>query len=156
VDIDAYHGDGVYYSFVDDPNIIIVDFHEDGRYLYPGTGHENETGEGVAKGTKMNIPLAPDSEDAVFTEKWRMAEAFLEQFQPEFVILQCGADSIAGDSITHLRLTDKSHAYAAERLCYIAKRYSQGRLLALGGGGYRRENLAEAWCAVIKTMSGTT
>ena len=38
VDIDAHHGDGVFYAFVEDPDLVFVDFHEDGNYLYPGTG----------------------------------------------------------------------------------------------------------------------
>ena len=32
------------------PDIIIADIHEDGRYLYPGTGHAYETGAGPALG----------------------------------------------------------------------------------------------------------
>ena len=39
VDIDAHHGDGVFYAFEDDPDLLFADLHEDGRYLYPGTGH---------------------------------------------------------------------------------------------------------------------
>jgi acetoin utilization protein AcuC len=35
VDIDAHHGDGVYYAFADDPELIFADLHEDGRFLYP-------------------------------------------------------------------------------------------------------------------------
>ena len=38
VDIDAHHGDGVYYGFEDDPALIFADLHEDGEFLYPGTG----------------------------------------------------------------------------------------------------------------------
>ncbi len=38
VDIDAHHGDGVLYAFEENPDIIIADIHEDGRFLYPGTG----------------------------------------------------------------------------------------------------------------------
>ena len=49
VDIDAHHGDGVFYSYESDPQIIIGDIHEDGRYLYPGTGHASETGKGEAQ-----------------------------------------------------------------------------------------------------------
>ena len=33
VDIDAHHGDGVFYGFEDDPDLIFADLHEDGRYL---------------------------------------------------------------------------------------------------------------------------
>ena len=33
VDIDAHHGDGVFYAFEDDPEVIFADIHEDGRFL---------------------------------------------------------------------------------------------------------------------------
>ena len=57
MDIDVHHGDGVFYAFEDDPDLIFADIHEDGNHLYPGTGREDETGKGNAKGTKLNIPL---------------------------------------------------------------------------------------------------
>ena len=65
-DIDAHHGDGVYYEFEDDPMLFIADIHEDGCYLYPGTGNESEIGSGNAKGTKINIPLNINSGDSEF------------------------------------------------------------------------------------------
>ena len=52
IDIDAHHGDGVFYSFEDDPDLLFADIHQDGRTLYPGTGAEDETGKGEAIGTK--------------------------------------------------------------------------------------------------------
>jgi len=61
-DIDAHHGDGVFYAFEDDPDVWIADIHEDGRYLYPGTGHADETGKGGAKGSKLNLPLLPGAD----------------------------------------------------------------------------------------------
>ena len=64
VDIDAHHGDGVFYGFESDPRVIIGDIHEDGRSLYPGTGRATETGTGDAAGTKLNIPLPPGAGDA--------------------------------------------------------------------------------------------
>ncbi len=59
MDIDAHHGDGVFYAFEADPRVIFADLHEDGQYLYPGTGSAEETGSGAAAGTKLNIPLPP-------------------------------------------------------------------------------------------------
>ena len=72
--------------------------------------------------------------------------------KPEFILLQAGADSLAGDPITHLRYTAKAHAHAAARLGRVADECCGGRLLATGGGGYNRANLAAAWCAVVKAM----
>ena len=152
VDIDAHHGDGVFYGFEDDPDLCFADIHEDGSHLYPGTGHPDETGSGNAAGTKLNIPLAPGAGDDDFRQAWSRVEGFVETSKPEFILLQCGADSLEGDPITHLRYSSDSHAYAAERLCSIADKYCAGRLLALGGGGYNRDNLAMAWTAVVAAL----
>jgi len=152
VDIDAHHGDGVFYAFEEDPDCCIVDLHEDGRFLYPGSGAVTESGRGRAKGTKLNLPLPPEAGDALFEKLWPKVESFVERLEPEFILLQCGADSLAGDPITHLALSSASHAHAARSLCRIADRHCDGRLLAMGGGGYNRENLADAWTAVVGAM----
>lgn len=152
VDIDAHHGDGVFYGFEEDPQVSIVDFHEDGRFLYPGTGSADETGQGSAVGTKLNIPMPPGATDQQFLEKWEQAEAFLRQNKPEFILLQCGADSLADDPITHLKYSEAVHAHVAGRLCKMAEEVCAGRILALGGGGYNLDNIAKAWCAVVQAF----
>lgn len=152
VDIDAHHGDGVYYAFADDPELFIVDFHEDGRFLYPGSGDVGETGSGAAKGTKLNIPLPPGASDRVFADIWDSAEEFIRLARPEFIILQCGADSLSGDPLTHLAYSVATHRMAADRLKRIASEYCTGRMLALGGGGYLPVNIAAAWCEVVEVL----
>jgi acetoin utilization protein AcuC len=152
VDIDAHHGDGVFYAFENDAAVIFADVHEDGRYLYPGTGGSEETGRGAAQGTKLNLPMAPGSDDAAFAGVWPQVIAHLERFAPEFIILQCGADSVAGDPITHLRFSAKTHGFAARELMELADRLGHGRVLALGGGGYNRANIAQAWTAVVENL----
>lgn len=153
VDIDAHHCDGVFYSFEDDPDLLIADLHEDGRYLYPGTGAADETGTGRAAGSKLNIPLPPGAGDEAFQAAWQRVEPLIEHQAPEIILFQCGADSIDGDPITHLRLTPAAHRHAATRLCRLADRHCQGRLLAMGGGGYNRANLARAWSAVLEALT---
>ena len=152
VDIDAHHGDGVFYAFEEDPGVIFADMHEDGRYLYPGTGLATEVGRGAAQGTKLNLPLAPGSGDSAFADQWPRVVAHLEKFEPQFIILQCGADSLEGDPITHLRFSARSHGNAARSLVELAERLGHGRVLALGGGGYNRTNLAQAWNAVVENL----
>src|SRR3989338_4061958 len=138
VDIDAHHGDGVFYAFEDDPDLIFADIHEDGRYLYPGTGFANETGTGDAKGTKLNIPLEPGADDTAFHRVWPQAKEFVRAGRPKFIILQAGADSIAGDPITHMQFTPGAHAHATTRLCALADEFCQGRIIGLRGGGGQR------------------
>ncbi|NNF52732.1 MAG: acetoin utilization protein AcuC [Gammaproteobacteria bacterium] len=152
VDIDAHHGDGVFYAFEDSPRVYFADLHEDGRCLYPGTGAEHETGKGAGAGRKLNIAMAPGADDRDFLAAWLRAEQFIAAAEPQFIILQCGADSLAGDPITHLAYSEKSHAHAASRLAAVARTCGHSRVLALGGGGYNRDNLARAWCAVVRAF----
>jgi len=152
VDIDAHHGDGVFYSFVDDPNLCFIDLHEDGRFLYPGTGASSETGQGRAAGSKLNIPMPMFANDKTFLQVWPQVEHFLREARPQFILFQCGADSLRGDPITHLQYTSASHGYAAARLCELADELCDGRLVAMGGGGYNLSNLSQAWCAVVRNL----
>lgn len=152
VDIDAHHGDGVYYGFEDDPDLIFADIHEDGRYLYPGTGASADTGTGRAKGTKLNIPMPPGADDREFARAWQRVEDYLHHAKPEFILFQCGADSLDGDPITHLSYTEAAHAEAAAALCRIADEHCEGRLIGTGGGGYNRRNLARAWTRVVQAF----
>jgi acetoin utilization protein AcuC len=150
VDIDAHHGDGVFYNYASDSNIFIVDFHEDG--LYPRTGDADETGDGPAKGTKMNVPMPQMADDDAFAKGWKKAEVFIREIKPEFIIFQCGADSLNGDPITHLDYTTRSYQLAAKSLCQLADEFCDGRLVALGGGGYNLENISQAWPVVVWAM----
>lgn len=152
VDIDAHHGDGMFYAFDEDPDLLFADIHEDGRDLYPGTGAAEETGKGPAAGSKLNLPLPPGAGDAEFMAAWHAVEEYLRAQPSEFILFQCGADSLAGDPITHLRYSEAAHAHAARRLCVIADEQGHGRVLGMGGGGYNRRNLARAWTGVVRSF----
>lgn len=152
VDIDAHHGDGVYYGFEDDADLVFADIHEDGRFLYPGTGDATETGTGPAVGTKLNIPVPPGADDDTFRRVWPDVEDFIRRGRPEFVILQAGADSIGGDPLTHMQYSPAAHHRATQRLRKVADELCNGRFIAMGGGGYDRANLAAAWCGVVEAM----
>jgi acetoin utilization protein AcuC len=152
IDIDAHHGDGVFYGFEDDPDLIFADIHEDGRYLYPGTGAAEETGKGRARGTKLNIPIAPGAVDSDFYREWERVEQYLEDAKPEFILFQGGADSLKGDPITTLCYTEEAHASAAAALCRLADKHCAGRIVGTGGGGYNRDNLARAWTRIVQSF----
>ena len=154
VDIDAHHGDGVYYSYEDDPRVIFLDFHQHSGTLYPGTGKAEETGLGRARGCKLNVELPPGCRDEAFFEQWARAREFIERFAPELVVLQCGADSLQGDPITQLCLSEAVHRRVTAELVEYAGRHCPGRLVALGGGGYNLENIARGWLAVTESLAG--
>jgi acetoin utilization protein AcuC len=153
VDIDVHHGDGVFYPYERDPDLIVADIHEDGHMLYPGSGHAHETGRDEAAGTKLNLPLPPGAGDREFLASWERALAHLSAHRPELVILQCGADAMAGDPLADLRYTTAAYSRAARDLRRLADDHCGGRLMAFGGGGYELRNLAAAWTAVLRELT---
>ena len=153
VDIDAHHGDGVYYEFEQDPFLYFCDIHEDGNFLYPGSGSQLEVGLGRAEGTKLNLPLPPKSGDMDFVTAFKKIEEFVDKIaKPELIILQCGADCLNGDPITHLSYTSYAHNYAANSLHRLSHSHCNGRIIALGGGGYNKTNIANAWTTIAKSL----
>jgi acetoin utilization protein AcuC len=153
VDIDVHHGDGVYYPYEHDRDVVIADIHEDGRVLYPGSGHAAEIGLGAAAGSKLNIALAPGADDAAFFAVWDRALAHIAASRPEIVLLQCGADGMAGDPLADLRFTTAPYRRVARDLRQLADRHCGGRLMAFGGGGYALANLAAAWTTVLEALA---
>ena len=82
IDTDAHHGDGVQWSFYDDPNVCTLSIHETGRYLFPGTGNITERGNGKGYGTSFNFPIDAFTEDESFLEIYRTAcQEVTEYFQ---------------------------------------------------------------------------
>ena len=109
LDIDLHHGDGVQNLFYDHPQVMTISLHESGHYLYPGTGHIQELGQGRAAGLSVNVPLEP------FTGPQDYLEAFeavvpkaLEWFKPQALVVQAGADAHFADPLGDLAITTQT------------------------------------------------
>jgi acetoin utilization protein AcuC len=153
IDIDAHHGDGVMYGFYEDPNVIFIDFHEDGRYLFPGTGAIHELGRGIATGTKFNMPMPPYSGDQSFIRAWdSLVPQLLHDFKPEFILLQMGVDGHGGDPLTELNYSSAGYKHIIRSLREQAEEICNGRLALFGGGGYNLESCALRWTEMIATL----
>ncbi|KAK0502451.1 hypothetical protein EDD18DRAFT_1065399, partial [Armillaria luteobubalina] len=61
-------------------------------------------------------------------------------FQPNAVVLQCGADSLPGDILDCLNLTIRGLAHCVQ---YLRKKNVP--LILLGGGRYTVTNVARTW-----------
>lgn len=69
----------------------------------------------------------------MFANIWGKAEEFIRRARPEFILFQCGADSLAGDPLAHLDYSAASHRMVAGALRRIAQENCQSRLLAWEG-----------------------
>jgi len=137
VDLDVHHGDGVQAIHWSDPGVLTVSIHETGRSLFPGTGFEDEVGEGAAAGTKVNLPLdAGTGERGWLAALELVLPALADRFRPEVIVSQHGADAHASDPLAHLRITTTAMGAAARLIDGLAHRHAGGRWLSTGGGGY--------------------
>src|SRR3984893_15312597 len=66
VDVDVHHGDGVEGVFYSDPDVLTISLHENGRYLFPGTGFVQDCGVGPGRGAAANLPFMPST----WAEPW--------------------------------------------------------------------------------------
>lgn len=154
VDLDAHHGDGVQWIFYEDPKVLTVSLHESGRYLFPGTGNTYETGKGAGRGTAVNLPLEPYTEDESFLETFDVVvPAALRHFKPDLIVLQAGADMHAHDPLADMNLTLASMAESYRRTVALANELTGGRIVVTGGGGYDPYRTvprawAHAWAAL--------
>jgi len=141
VDIDAHHCNGVQEAFYSDDRLLLISLHESGETLYPGTGSENEIGEGKGRGFTVNIPLDAQTDDEVYLEAFReIVPPLIGAFHPDLLIAEVGADTQISDPLTHLRLTNNAYQEAVRILKMLGK-----RILALGGGGYDIYRTARCW-----------
>ncbi|XP_074589132.1 histone deacetylase 6-like isoform X2 [Curcuma longa] len=141
VDIDIHHGDGVEEAFFTTDRVMTVSFHKYGDF-FPGTGHIKDVGFGQGKYYALNVPLNDGMDDDSFRALFRpVIQKVMEVYRPDAVVLQCGADSLAGDRLGCFNLSVKGHA---DCLRYL--RSFNVPMMVLGGGGYTMRNVARCWC----------
>lgn len=149
VDIDAHHGDGVQLAFYRTSNVLTISTHEDGRFLFPGTGFVEEIGEDDGRGYSVNIPFLPFAGDDAFIHALdEVVIPLLKAYNPDVLVTQLGADTIRGDPITHWNLTVHGFCAAIERFKELKKPW-----VALGGGGYNVGNVCRAWTLALAIMT---
>lgn len=154
VDIDVHHGDGVQQIFYEDPRVLTVSVHEDGRFLFPGTGSVDETGAGH---TAVNIPLPPGTGDAGWLRAFHaLVPALVRAFAPEVLVSQHGCDTHRLDPLAHLNLSLDAQRAAHAALHDLAHSVCAGRWLALGGGGYELVQVVpRSWTHLLFEAAGS-
>ncbi len=141
LDIDVHHGDGTQKVFYDTDQVMTISMHENGRYIFPGTGFTHEIGEGRGRGFSVNMPLPPQTYDAAFMTCFKeIAVPLIKSFNPDVMVFELGADGLAGDPLAHLKLTNKVYAKVVRHLLDTHIPF-----LMTGGGGYHVDNTVRAW-----------
>jgi len=137
IDTDVHHGDGVQWAFYDCDKACTLSIHETGRYLFPGTGNVSERGSGEGYGYSFNIPVDAFTEDESWLDIYRTSlKEITEFFKPDVILTQNGSDGHYYDPLSHLYLTTKVYREIPKIAHEIAHKYTDGKWIAVGGGGY--------------------
>jgi len=140
IDIDIHHGDGVEEAFYTTDRVMCVSFHKYGDF-FPGTGDIRDIGAGAGKYYSVNFPLKDGIDDENYKSIFMPIIAkIMDVYRPTAIVLQCGADSLAGDRLGCFNLTIKGHAECVD----FVRSYGVP-VLVLGGGGYTIRNVAKCW-----------
>ncbi len=157
LDLDAHHGDGVMYGFFESGRVLDIDFHQDGRTLFPGTGFASETGRGDGAGLKVNLPLPPGAGDEALRPLFRrVVPPLLEAFRPQLIVLQHGVDGHFGDPLARLQYTPAAYVEILESVLGLAASVADRRLVVVGGGGYRPESVSRVLARAGRVLGGLT
>jgi acetoin utilization protein AcuC len=150
LDVDVHHGDGVAYAFYDRDDVMAISLHQNPKTLFPGTGFEDEIGEGRGRGYSVNIPLPIGTyDDAYMLAIKTVVLPLISAFKPDVFVFELGADALAGDPLANLAITNNVYADVIKHLMSFEK-----PILMTGGGGYNIENTARAWALAWSVLSG--
>jgi histone deacetylase 1/2 len=150
IDLDCHHGDGVEIAFVDDPSVVTLSLHQFGGGFFPGTGDVTDAGFGPGEGFSVNLPVPFGTRDDEYKLLFGAAlRSVVAAYDPEAVVLQCGADTIYGDPVGGLHISTRAFADCARMALDL-------RLptVMLGGGGYNVTNTARAWAILTAVAVG--
>ncbi len=155
LDFDAHHGNGTQDIFYEDPSVLYMSLHQDGRTLYPGTGFLDEIGSGDGEGYNVNVPLPPGSSDEDYAGAMR--ELFVpltEAFKPDLIAVSAGFDAYAQDPLTQLQLSTKAYGWLARHVVEQAEKLCKGRVVFVLEGGYVLDALAGSVVKIVKVLTG--
>lgn len=144
LDIDAHHMDGVEFAFKEDPDTLLISVHEERRWPFTGQIEDR----GIGNVYNLPVPKAMnDDEMALIRDDLLLP--LIQNFRPDAIVLQCGADAVEEDPLSRLCLSNNAHWAIAEGLRSLSP-----RLLALGGGGYNPWSVGRLWTGIWATING--
>jgi len=142
LDWDVHHGDGVEALTLNNPDVLTISIHQFG--IFPGTGLKCNWRKNV-----LNFPMYAGDGDAELSETIDIAIEAMRDFEPNVILLACGADGLAGDPLGSLEYTIDGLTAAAAEVGTLARELNVPVLVG-GAGGYQPFTLTPiAWAETV-------
>jgi len=148
VDFDVHHGNGTQEILWDDPNVLFVSTHQ--MPLWPGSGTHEEHGKHQ---NILNIPIQANTDGPAFRQKFdEIILPRLDSYKPEILIISAGFDAHYKDPLANIELMTEDYEWITHRLCDIADKYADGRVISSLEGGYNLAALADSVAIHVKVL----
>jgi acetoin utilization protein AcuC len=161
VDWDVNAGDGVQ-NLLEDTDIPTFSIHGHGIYpIHSNTWIKEMSGLGNYEYSNpeqhwYNYCLEQGEGDAGFKWAIDLVAEKIAEYQPDVILLATGADGHEDDH-WGLKYTYAGYEYASTVIANLANKYSQGRVLIGGAGGYQPHNATpRVWATVVKNIYALT
>ncbi|KAI0081491.1 Arginase/deacetylase [Panus rudis PR-1116 ss-1] len=165
LDLDLHFSDGVSHVFhktAGIPQILSLSIHHSAPGFFPASALSALPPESPPESSSefdpftLSVPLAAGASSRTFASVWLgSVEKVKNALNPDYVVVQCGVDGLAGDqfgiwnwclgeSEDASQSDEGSLGWCIRRICH-----SWGcKILLLGGGGYNSPNAARAWAYI--------
>ena len=148
VDFDVHHGNGTQALLWDEPRALFFSSHQ--NPLWPGTGMSEETG---GHNNIHNLPLPPHSDGRLMRATYEaQVWPVLERFQPQLIVISAGFDAHMADPLAQLNWATDDFAWLTHKLCDLAARHCEGRVVSTLEGGYDLTALAASVAAHVSVL----
>jgi acetoin utilization deacetylase AcuC-like enzyme len=77
----------------------------------------------------------------------------LDAFEPEMIFVSAGFDAHREDDLGGLALVEADYEWLTARICAVAKRHAQGRIVSCLEGGYNLSALGRSVAAHLKILT---
>jgi len=147
VDFDVHHGNGTEDIVTGDERMLFCSTFQ--HPYYPHSGYDT-TAANIA-----NVPIAGGSGSTEFrtaVEKYWLPR--IEAFEPELIMISAGFDAHQADDMGGLNLVDADYNWVTRRLCEIADKTANSRVVSALEGGYELHALARSVEAHLKAFLG--
>lgn len=148
VDFDVHHGNGTQDLLWSEPRALFFSSHQ--NPLWPGTGMPEDTG---GHNNIHNLPLPPHSDGRLMRATYE-AQVFpvIDRYQPQLVLISAGFDAHIADPLAQLNWTTGDFTWVTQKLCDLAAKHCEGRVVSTLEGGYDLTALAASVAAHVSVL----
>ncbi len=154
IDLDVHHGNGTQDIYFDDPTVLNLSLHQDGRTLYPGTGGLETIGREEAAGYTVNVPFPPGTGGESYLKAFEeIVIPITREYKPQLILYQSGVDTHHADPLADLNLTYQTYYHLAHHVATLSKE-TCNKLLVLLGGGYNSTACIKSYYNITSGLLG--